>query len=86
MIHKENIDKYQGSMLDLAEEIGDLRYDSLSEFLDLLQKKIHRDADKDNERGRLKLSTNLYSISASLLDAKKSCDEAWIICKPYMNN
>ena len=33
MIHKEVVEKYDGTMIELAEDIGNLRYDALVEFL-----------------------------------------------------
>lgn len=36
MIHQTGVKKYEGTLNDLATDIGDLRYDVLSEFLELL--------------------------------------------------
>ncbi|MEM6379114.1 MAG: hypothetical protein AAF705_12940 [Bacteroidota bacterium] len=84
MIHKATIGNYSGSMKELAEEIGDLRYDALSDFLNLLADKIERDGDKDKSRDRVKLAKNLHDCSNQLNAAKQSIDQAWIICEPYM--
>lgn len=43
MIHKSNIEKYNGSIDDLVEDIGNLRYDVLSEFLQKLSSKLESD-------------------------------------------
>ena len=40
MIHKDIVENYLGKMEELAEEIGNLKYDSLSKFLNLLATKI----------------------------------------------
>ena len=46
MIHKDQIDGYEGSPADLAEAIGDLKYDALANFLALLAAKIEKDGLK----------------------------------------
>jgi hypothetical protein len=84
MIHKDKIDNYEGSMEQLAESIGDLKYDALSCFLELLATKIQKDGDKDKSRGRVKLAKHLHSSVDNLKECSKSINEAWIICEPYM--
>lgn len=84
MIHRAMPKNYAGSMEELAEEIGDLRYDALSEFLELLAQKIQKDGDKDKGRGRVQLATHLHKCANDLTEAKTSIDGAWIICEPYM--
>jgi hypothetical protein len=39
MIHTSEVINYPGSMEELAEEIGNLKYDALARFLELLAKK-----------------------------------------------
>jgi len=84
MIHKTEIENYNGSMQELIDEIGNLRYDSLSIFLNLLAEKIERDGFKDRSRKRIKLATNLENASALLKQAKLEIDSAWKICEPYV--
>lgn len=83
MIHKTKISKYN-NLDDLAEEIGDLRYDALANFIGLLADKIERDGDKDQSRNRVKLAGNLHDCANQLKKAKSSIDRAWKICEPYM--
>lgn len=83
MIHKSEIENFSGTMAQLAEEIGDLKYDALAEFFELLSDKIKRDGDKDKSRGRIKLAKHLHDCSENLLECKKSIDKAWVICEPY---
>ena len=83
MIHKNSIEKYAGTMEELAEEIGDLKYNALSEFLELLADKIQLDGTKDNSRNRLKLAKHLHDCSDQLRQAQLSIDKAWVICEPY---
>jgi len=70
----------------LANEIGDLYYDSLSEFLQELSKKLELDSISDRNRGREKLANSLKSASIHILSASKEIDIAWNICKPYVDN
>ena len=70
-------------MDELAEEIGNLKYDALSNFLYLLAEKIKKDGEKDKNRNRVKLAKNLQDCSTKLLESKESIDKAWVICKPY---
>ncbi|RMG72562.1 MAG: hypothetical protein D6722_05210 [Bacteroidetes bacterium] len=83
MIHPSTLDNYPGSMEALAEEIGDLRYDTLSEFLALLASKIQRDGDKDASRSRVKLASHLHECARHLRASKDAIDRAWVICEPY---
>ncbi len=84
MIHKDTIDNYSGSMQDLAEDLGNLKYDALGDFLELLAAKIQKDGNKDRSRGRVKLAADLQNCSNNLMKSAKSAHQAWIICEPYM--
>jgi len=84
MIHKTQLNSYPGSLAELAEEIGDLRYDALSDFFQLLSQKIEKDGDQDKNRGRLQLATQLYACSFSLSTCKQAIDRAWGISEPYI--
>jgi hypothetical protein len=75
---------YDGSLEKLAEEIGDLRYDVLINFLDLLSKKIYKDADKDGKKFRVKLSQSLFEACDSLDEARVHIEKALKISRPYM--
>jgi len=75
--HKSVIEKYDGSTEQLVEDIGNLKYDSLSEFLKLLSEKIERDSKADAGRERFKLAKELESAS-------KHIGEAWRISEPFM--
>lgn len=84
MKHPSWIKNYEYNFEQLAEEIGDLRYDALANFLKLLSLKIEKDSFKDRERGRSKLASSLHSSSESLLKSSKKIDLAWKISEPYM--
>ena len=84
MIHYGEVKRYAGSMNELAEDIGNLRYDALADFLNLLAAKIEHDGDKDRARKRLKLANELHSSADSLRTSATAIDRAWVICKPFM--
>jgi hypothetical protein len=83
--HKRNVEGFDGSLEDLAEKLGDLHYEALAEFLDYFSKKIERDAQADEDRGRMKLSGSLLMASDELMHAQIYINNAWKISKPYMD-
>ena len=85
MEHLKEIGEYNGTLGNLAEDIGDLRYDALAEFIGLLSVKIYKDALKDKLRKRSQLSGALFEISSQLEDAQEIIKDAWKICKPCMD-
>ena len=40
MVHRERVEGYTGTLAELAEDLGNLRYDSLGQFLELLAAKL----------------------------------------------
>lgn len=83
--HKKTIEKYDGSLEELAEDIGNLRYDALEHFLITLSNKLAKDSFADKERSRPRLANALASASSQILHSTNSISEAWDISKPYMN-
>lgn len=81
--------KVKGIDLDnkeLAIRVGDLYYDSLSEFLEALSEKLHEDGIADKDRGRSKLSNSLFKASEDIKKASESIDIAWDICEPFVQS
>lgn len=68
----------------LAETLGDLRYDSLGEYLGALAAKLQKDSESDGGRGRGKLATHLQRAAFALDEARLEIEAAWKICEPYM--
>ncbi|MGB0522824.1 MAG: hypothetical protein ACPGJS_07680 [Flammeovirgaceae bacterium] len=85
MKHALDIAKYTGSLEELAEDIGNLRYDALEEFLGLLADKLKKDAVADYDRNREKLASKLFHAAELVDDAASEIEEAWVISAPYMN-
>ena len=84
MVHLDHVQNYDGSLAELAQELGDLKYDSLAEFLQLLSAKIAQDGAKDSARGRGKLAAHLHRCAEKLHEAANECHHAWTICEPFM--
>lgn len=84
MKHTDTVSRYNGSMTELVEDLGNLKYDALANFLSLLSKKIESDGEKDFNRGRIKLAASLKECSLKLKESSLPIERAWEICKPYM--
>lgn len=82
--HKRNIDKYNGSIDELVNDIGNLHYETLSELFLKLSKKLATDSEKDTNAGRSKLGLALSKASTRLEFVVEQIHEAWKISKPYM--
>lgn len=85
MEHKTQVDGF-ASMTELAETIGNLRYDALTEFLSELELKLMRDSDADLERHRTVLSLFLHKARYSIGNARVEIGEAWKLCEPHMRS
>lgn len=83
MIHKTEIKGFD--LKDLSEEIGNLRYDALQEFLLLLSDKLNRDSISDAKKNRTLLSTSLLDASDALWEASHYIQDSWNISKDKMN-
>ncbi len=84
MTHRENVERYAGTLAELAGDLGDLRYDALAAFLRALAEKIDADGQADAGRGRPRLATALRGAGASIASAADDVERAWSICSPYM--
>ncbi|NVN99057.1 MAG: HD domain-containing protein, partial [Geobacteraceae bacterium] len=82
MKHTIHVPGFIGSHNQLAEEMGDLYYDSLADLLGNLGDKMKRDAASDHQRGRMKLSTELAAAADHLYGAAERIAAAWLVCKP----
>ena len=84
MIHRENIEHYQGTLAQLANDVGDLRYDALASFLRMLAAKLQTDGTADAHRGRARLAAALHNGSEAIKQAEAEIERAWSICAPHM--
>lgn len=69
----------------LAENIGDLHYETLSEFMIQLRDKLYDDSAKDREAGRKQIAEQLYLASHKTWEAFTHIRKAWEISKPFMD-
>jgi len=72
-------------MRELANQIGDLHYEALKEFLCHLSYKIWEDSVKDKEAGRIQLSNALLHTSIRIDLAYECMKDVWRISKTFMN-
>ena len=84
MTHQPNVQNYSGTLSELAEDVGNLKYDALAGFLYLLAEKVERDGSKDRERGRVRLASALQDCAAHLAASATEADKAWRIAKPFI--
>jgi hypothetical protein len=84
MIHRENIERYPGTLAELAHELGDLRYDALAQFLQALARKLEADAVADSGRSRHRLAEALRHGAAGVSAAATDMERAWTISAPHM--
>lgn len=76
----------ESDMKALAEQIGDLNYETLTELLYYLSKKIDDDSEKDYKDGKEKNAAALQELGLSLFESSLRAENVWQICKPFMNN
>ncbi|BAZ13469.1 hypothetical protein NIES4071_53080 [Calothrix sp. NIES-4071] len=76
MLHYETLEKYSGSLAELAVELGDLRYDALAAFLHALSQKLEMDAVADSNRGRVKLASVLLKSATDVKSAASEIERA----------
>jgi len=84
MQYPDHVEKYSGSLADLARDIGNMRYDSLADFLNHLGDDLIRQATADKAGGRIKLASQLEKTAKELYKAGKKMLSVWEVCKPYM--
>lgn len=82
--HPDHVDGWIYSLEELVDSIGQMRYDKLAEFLDLLAINFSKQATSDIEASRIKLSVELIQASVFVIDAAEQMKKAWKICEPYM--
>lgn len=76
MKHRKELEGYKGTLTELAEELGNLRYDSLAEFLAALSRKIRNDGEKDLSRNRVKLAAFLENCEKDLASSAENIEGA----------
>lgn len=73
-------------MKEFAEQIGNMHYEALTQFLYHLSKKIDADSLKDYNSGRTKLGTALQYTGMSIFESSLRMEKVWQISKPFMED
>lgn len=77
MKHPTTIEKYNGTLEELANDIGNLRYDCLAELFQHIHDKIIHDCINDFNKGRKRLAADLEFIGSAILSA---ANRTWDTC------
>jgi len=83
--HPTEVKHYTGELQQLANDISDLRYDKLSEFLGWLEMSLEEDAKSDYYGGRKHLASELIFATVGIKDAHIHIQRAWEVCKSHMD-
>jgi hypothetical protein len=85
MKHPIIIEKYNGTMEELVNDLSQLNYTSLKYIFDMLAVKIAKDAQEDFSKGRVQLSKGLMDLAEKLSDCAILINPIWKICKNHMD-
>lgn len=77
------VKKYDGSLEELAKDIGAMSYDAISRFLGCLADDLKRQQGIDDSLGRKKLVKAEQELLENLYNAREKMDRIWEICKNY---
>jgi len=86
MRHPDYTKGYDGTLQELAQAVGNMRYDSIGEFIQYLADDLTRQAEGDRKQGRAQLASKLEQTARELGEAKGSMDKVWKLCAPYMTD
>ena len=84
MPHASRVERYPGTLAELAADLAHLRYDALAAFLAELATKLEADSLADAARGRAKLAAALHEAAGAVSGAADAVATAWRICEPHM--
>jgi len=82
--YKKIVEKYNGTTVELAEDIGNLHYEELMIFLAHLARKMFNDSKKDTKNDRPELGKVLMGAFNNIDSARYEIEKAWKISKPHM--
>lgn len=84
MKHPTKVVGYEGSLFELAYDIGKMNYYQLANFLDYLGNDLKRQSDADKKRGRTQLSGKLELAVKKIYQARDKMISIAKLCEPYM--
>lgn len=73
-------------MKKVAEDIGDLHYETLNQLLSELSVKICQDSERDADSGKIALSNFLWDAHTEIYCAAYKIKKAWQISEPFMKS
>ncbi len=79
--HKNYCENYNGTLSDLARDIGAMTHEARAEFFKFLADYVEKQSLADLSRGRVKYGKKLNDIADLLKQTKNLEDDAWAICK-----
>ncbi len=83
MRHPTKVEKYEGSLLELAKDIGNLNYYQLAHFLDYLAIDLEQQSKADKKRGRKQLSGKLEETSKEIFQARDEMISIANLCEKH---
>lgn len=83
-MHLDHVPGWNGTLTELAQAIGNMRYDRVAEFLDDLRKDFLRQAQNDGEAGRSVLADRLRLTAYDMGMAQARMEHVWKTCEPHM--
>ncbi len=85
MSHPDHAIGYEGSLKDLAQEVGNMRYDSLAEFMKYLSDNLSEQATKD-QNNKPQLAAKVEESASQLNVASLEMYQAWKVAEPHMKS
>jgi oligoendopeptidase F len=83
-MHEKTIKKYNWEIHELAEDIGNLDYDTLQELFIALQQKFTKDALHDQSLDHPQVAKILDNIAKNLLQlVQEDIEPLAKLCRPY---
>lgn len=82
--HQGFIEGFDVSLEEAARRAGNMKYDSLAEYIGYLADDLKRQADADREKGRVTLAEGLYDVVRTLRVSQEKMEGVWKICEPFM--
>lgn len=84
--HTNHVQKYVGSLEQLADDVENMSYDAVTEFLEHLAGALYNRAQRDRSGNKRELAERLTRASFNIDSAAIETKEAWNICAPYMKD
>lgn len=84
MTHPNRVIGWTGTLHELVQAIGNMRYDTQAEFVGLLATELKQQAAGDEAAGRRVLSARLRVTADDLDRVRLDLAAAWKICEPHM--